>query len=276
MRQTRRPDPYDSPRTFYGAELRRLREDAGFSQERLSERVFCSPAYIAHFESCVRLPQEEISKLLDDLFGTGEHLQRLCLLARRSSYPDYFTDAADLETVATHLYDHAPLLVPGLLQTRDYARALSLATAPFMPDDVIEKHVQARLERQRLLQNPELPKLWTILHEPVLRTAFGGPEVTAQQLRHIARLIRTRRIVVQVLPFTEAAQGFMNGMARIMKFAEGPPMVYEEGAHRGNLIDDPALVAQYQASYDLIRAAALSPMASLEMLESVAEDYGRR
>ncbi|MEO3841910.1 helix-turn-helix transcriptional regulator [Streptomyces sp. B22F1] len=275
MKQTRRPDPYDSPRTFYGAELRRLREDAGLSQERLSERVFCSPAYIAHFESCVRLPQEEISKLLDDLFGTGEHLQRLCLLARRSSYPDYFTDAADLETVATHLYDHAPQLVPGLLQTREYARAIYVATAPWMPDDVIEKHVQARLERQQLLRAPEAPKIWAVLHEAVLRTAFGGPEVAAKQLRHIADLARARRIVVQVLPFEAAAQGFMSGMARIMKFAEGPSMVYEEGTHRGNLIDDPALVARYQASYDLIRAAALSPMASLEMLESVAEGYER-
>ncbi|WP_407564843.1 DUF5753 domain-containing protein [Streptomyces sp. 184] len=213
--------------------------------------------------------------MLDDIFATGEHLQRLCRLARRSPYPDYFADAAELETLATHLYDHAPLLVPGLLQTREYTRALSLATAPLMPEDVIQKHVQARQERQRLLKNSEVPRLWTVLHEPVLRTAFGGPEVAARQLRHIPEPGRSRRIVVQVLPFTAAAQGFMNGMARIMKFAEGPSMVYEEGAHRGNLIDDPALVGQYQTSYDLIRAAALSPTASLEMLESAAEDYGR-
>ncbi|WP_326795819.1 helix-turn-helix transcriptional regulator [Streptomyces sp. NBC_01808] len=275
MKQTRRPDPYDSPRTFYGAELRRLREDAGFSQERLSERVFCSPAYIAHFESCVRLPQEEISKLLDDLFGTGEHLQRLCLLARRSSYPDYFTDAADLETVATHLHDHAPLLVPGLLQTRDYARALNRATQPLARDEAIEVRVQRRMERQRLLENPDQPAVWTVLHEAVLRTPFGGPTVMADQLRHIVSLARSHRIIVQVLPFAAAAHTFMNGMARIMTFAEGPSMVYVESAYSGALIDDPALVRNYRASYDLVRAAALSPTASLELMESVAEDYGR-
>jgi transcriptional regulator with XRE-family HTH domain len=276
MTHARRLDPYDSPRAFYGAELRRLREDAGLSQERIGEQVFCSTAYIAHFENCVRLPKEEISKMPDDIFGTGEHLQRLCKLARRSPYPDYFADAADLETQATHLYDHAPLLVPGLLQTRDYARALNRATRPLARDEAIESRVQSRMERQRLLEYPEQPVLWALLHEAVLRTPFGGPAVMADQLRHIVSLAHSHRILVQVLPFAAAAHTFMNGMARIMAFAEGPSMVYVESAFSGALIDDPALVRDYEASYDLVRAAGLSPTASLEMIKSVAEDYGRQ
>lgn len=276
MTQTRRLDPYDSPRAFYGAELRRLREEAGLSQERLSERVFCSPAYIAHFESCVRLPQDDISKLLDGIFGTGEHLQRLCRLARRSKHPDYFADAAELEKGALRLYEHAPMLIPGLLQTANYARAVSRASAPFTAEEVVEGHVQARLERQRLLRAPEGPELWAIVHEAALRVPMGGPAVMAAQLRHIADLARGDRLLVQVLPFAGAADGFFDGEAKIMTFAEGPPVVYLEGAHSGYLLDDPALVRRYQASYDLVRAAALSPTASLEMLASVAEDYGRR
>ncbi|AUH43088.1 helix-turn-helix domain-containing protein [Streptomyces sp. CMB-StM0423] len=276
MTHTRRLDPYDSPRAFYASELRRLRDSAGLSQERLGEQVFCSAAYIAHFENIVRLPQEEISKMLDDIFGTGEHLQRLCRLARRSKHPDYFADAAELEKEAARLYEHAPMLVPGLLQTAGYARALSRATAPFAAEEVVEGHVQARLERQRLLRAPEGPELWAIIHEAVLRVPMGGPEVMAAQLRHIVDLARADRILVQVLPFAGAADGLLNGAAKIMTFAEGPPVVYLEGAHSGYLLDDPALVARYRASYDLVRAAALSPTASLEMLASVAEDYGRR
>ncbi|MFW6690349.1 helix-turn-helix domain-containing protein [Streptomyces sp. MAR4 CNX-425] len=276
MTETRRLDPYDSPRAFYGAELRRLREKAGLSQTRLGEMVFCSAAYIAHFESCIRLPQEEISKMLDDIFETGEHLQRLCRLARRSKHADYFADAAELEKEAVRLYQHEPMVVPGLLQTADYARAVIRSTMPFAGEEVVEGHVQARLERQRLLRAPEGPELWAIVHETALRVPLGGPTTMAAQLRHIVDLGQADRVLVQVLPFAGAADGFLNGAAKIMTFAEGPPVVYLEGTHSGYLLDDPALVARYRASYDLVRAAALSPTASLAMLASVAEDYGRR
>lgn len=122
MTEPRNTDPYTDPRAFYGSELRRLREAARLSQEQVGERVFCSATYIGQFENATRRPQLEMSKQLDEVLGSGEHLQRLCRLARTSKVADYFADAAELERLAKTICEYAPVLVPGLLQTETYAR----------------------------------------------------------------------------------------------------------------------------------------------------------
>ncbi|MZE77513.1 helix-turn-helix domain-containing protein [Streptomyces xinghaiensis] len=267
-------DPYSSPKTFFGAELRRLREAAGLTQHQLGERVFCSRDYISRFESASRRPQPEVSRLLDEVLGTGEHLQRLCRLARLSKHPDYFADAADLERHATAISDFSPMLVPGLLQTAAYARALTTAAQPFAPPDEIEDHVTARMERGRLLDGPTPPELWTIIHQAALRVQIGSNEIMRDQLVHLADLSRNHhRVKVQVLPDSAGEQTFMNGLVCLMAFDDAPPVAYTEGAYTGQLIDEPRLVAQYRRAYDLVRAAALSPKASLALIESAAKEH---
>ncbi|WP_328401492.1 helix-turn-helix transcriptional regulator [Streptomyces sp. NBC_00390] len=267
-------DPYTSPRSFYGAELRRLREAAGLSQEQLGERVFCSGAYIGLFEAATRRPQAEMSKLLDGVLGSGEHFQRLCRLAQGSKHPDYFADAAELEKDARTISDYTPMLIPGLLQTEAYARGLTRATLPFAPDDVVERHVAARLERARRLDTAAGSELWAIVHEAALRMPVDEPGVMRDQLEQLAdRARHHHRIMVQVLPFSSGPHALMYGTTIIMAFADAPSVVYTEGAHTGQLIDAPALVAKFQRSYDLVRAAALSPKASLSLIESAAKDY---
>lgn len=275
MTQPSHLDPYTSPRAFYGAELRRVREAAGLSQGQLGERVFCSASYVSQFESAKRRPQRDLSMQFDDVLGSGMHFERLCELARQSKHPEYFADAAELEKLAKTISEYAPMLVPGLLQTAGYARAITRATSPLASEEEVEEHVRARLDRQRLLREPTAPQLWAVIHETVLRVPMGGAAVMCEQLLHVAELGRTRRIMVQVLPFTAAAHAVVNGMASLMTFSDAPPVVYTEGAGTGQLIEEPALVEQSQKSYDHVRAAALSPVASLTLLESVAEDYTR-
>lgn len=265
-------DPYTSPRSFYGAELRRLREQAGLSQEQLGERVFCSGAYIGFFEAAARRPQAELSKLLDGVLGTGEHFQRLCRLAQESKHAPYFADAVELEQRAATISEYAPLLVPGLLQTEAYARAITRVTLPLSDEGIVEEYVRARLDRQRILDGSTGPLFWTVLHEAVLRVPMGGSGVMAGQLRYLADAARRRRTIVQVLPFEAAADAFINGMVSIMTFPDSAPVVYLEGAGVGQLAEERALVEQSQTSYDLVRAAALSPVASLTLLELAAED----
>ncbi|QPP07411.1 helix-turn-helix domain-containing protein [Streptomyces bathyalis] len=276
MTQPKELDPYTSPRAFYGAELRRLREKAGLSQEQLGERVFCSGTYVGQFESAVRRPQTDVSKQFDEVLGSGEHVQRLCRLARQSKHPDYFADAAELEKQAITISEYAPMLVPGLLQTEAYARALTRAAQTFAPDDEIEGHVRARMERARLLDHPTAPELWVVIHEAALRVPVGGPAVMTEQLERLVGMGRGHhRIVVQVMPFAAGAPAFLNGTVINMTFADSPAVTYTESAYAGQLIDEPALVRQYSKAYDLVRAAALSPEASLARIESVAEDYAK-
>ncbi|MGW7363600.1 helix-turn-helix domain-containing protein [Streptomyces sp. NPDC054841] len=274
MTEPRNTDPYTDPRAFYGSELRRLREAARLSQEHLGERVFCSATYIGQFENATRRPQLEMSRHLDEVLGSGEHLQRLCRLARTTKVADYFADAAELERQAKMICEYAPVLVPGLLQTEAYARAITRTATPFASQETVEDHVRGRMDRQRVLEDPARPVLWEIIHESALRTPMGGPETMCEQLVHIAERARSRSVVVQVLPFAAMNEAFIDSMISVLSFDDAPTVVYTEGAGSGRLIDDPVLVEHCQRSYDLARAAALSPMATLELLESVAEDYG--
>lgn len=274
MPQPKDLDPYTDARAFYGAELRRLREAAGLSQGELGARVFCSGTYIGLLEAAERRPQLELSRALDELLGSGEHLQRLCRLARKSKVAGYFADAAELQLQASSIGSYTSMLVLGLLQTESYARALTRAAHPFAATDVIEGHVRARMERTSLLDSPTAPVLWVVIHEAALLLPVGGNAVMAEQLTHLAEQTDSRpRIVTQVLPFSAGAHPFLHASMTLMQFADAPAVVYTEGAYSGQLVEEPLLVEQYRSAYDLARAAALSPEASLQRIVSAAKEF---
>jgi len=260
---------------FFGAELRRHREDAGITQAELGARVFVSGAYIGQFEQAIRKPQLDISQRIDGVLQTDGIFERLWRkLINDKRYADYFAKAAELEALATKICEFAPALVPGLLQTAAYARAITLAMNPFASDEYIEEKVSGRLERARILKDATRPVYWVILHENVLRIPVGEAAVMAEQLEHVARLARERTVLVQVLPYAAGAYA-LSGMVTLMEFEDAPPTAYTEGVYSGNLLDDPAVVKRAQSAYDLLRAAALSPKASLALVESAAEDHRR-
>ncbi|MFJ8583870.1 helix-turn-helix transcriptional regulator [Streptomyces sp. NPDC093595] len=261
---------------FYGTELKRRREAAGMTQQGLGHRVFVSGGYIGQFEQAIRKPQIDVAQRIDEALQTDGFFERMCRkLINNSRYAEYFAAAAELESLATSICDFAPTIVPGLLQTAPYARAVILASNPFASDDQIEEKVGARMERARLLQDPAKPEYWVIVHEHVLRLPVGGPAVMAEQIDRITGLARSRRILLQVLPSAAGAYPLMGRMLTLMEFDDAPPTAYTEAVYSGNLLDDPALVKRVRATYDLLRASALPPEASLDLLESAAEDHRR-
>ncbi len=165
--------------------------------------------------------------------------------------------------------------MPGILQTAAYTRAVMPAGNPFITDEYIEEKVAARGERAQILNVAARPTYWAILHEHVLRMPVGGATAMAEQLDHVVRLVRQRRVLVQVLPYSVGAYPLMGRMVQLMEFEDGPPTAYTEAVYSGNLLDDPALVMRVQETYDLLRAAALPPEASLALIESAAEDHRR-
>ncbi|GAA2456021.1 helix-turn-helix transcriptional regulator [Streptomyces macrosporus] len=258
---------------FFGAELRRHREAAGLTQQELGERVFVSGTYIGQFETAVRKPQLDVAQRIDVELRTDGFFERVCReLVNRSPYARYFAAVAELETSATSVYEYDPLFVPGLLQTEAYARAVFLANQPLAPEGEIAENVRMRLERARILHGAKKPFVWAVLDEAAIRRRVGGAETMAEQLRHILELATDRHVVAQVLPFSAGAPA-LQGMTKFMAFTDAPPVAYVEGPGTGNLLDDPATVAQCELAYDLVRAAALSPEASLALIESVAEEH---
>ena len=266
-------DPSSSPRALLGAELRHRREAAGFSQEELGAPLFVSGSFIGQLEAGTRRMQPDQAQKLDEVLEAGGFFARNCVALKQSKYPDHFAEAAEAERLATTIKEYAPLLIPGLLQTEAYARAVFRGGLPTATDQVVDDLVTARLERAQLLADPTTPLFWTVLDEALLRRRSGGAAVMAEALSHVAALARQHRVIVQVLPFSAGAHMALEGPLKLMSFSDAPSLAYLQGLDTGKLQDDPATVRHYELTYDLVAASALSPEASLALIESVAEDY---
>ncbi|MFB7862388.1 MULTISPECIES: Scr1 family TA system antitoxin-like transcriptional regulator [unclassified Streptomyces] len=261
---------------FFGELLKERREVAGLSQNDLGARVFVSGAYIGLFEQGVRKPQPDVAKRIDEVLQTGGIFERTWRkLIDRSPYAEYFHQVAELEGVATKICQFAPTVIPGLLQTPEYARAVTIAANPFATEAYVEEKVTSRIDRAAVLKDATRPEYWVVLHENAVRTPVGGTGAMGAQLDHILRLMRQRWVLVTVLPRSAGAHASMDGSLRLMEFEDQPPTAYTETAFSGTLLDDPAVVKRAQRAYDLLRVAALSPEASLALIESAAEDFRR-
>jgi transcriptional regulator with XRE-family HTH domain len=269
-------DPGESPAAFCGAHMRARREEAGLTLDTLGLRVFTGPGYLAQIERAERKLQPELGRLLDQVFGTGSFFEDLATAIKRSSrHADYFADTAELEKLAETILEYAPALVPGLLQTEEYARAVIEAADPHRPADEVNEMLAARLERAGRTAEPGRPQFWAVLSEALIRSGTGGPAVMRDQLQHLTTAVEAKRVVLQVFPLASTAPPALTHMIKLMSFTDAPAVVYLEGEHSGQLIDDPGTVTRYRRSYDWLRAAALSPEASLHLITSAAKDYDR-
>ncbi|WP_031516610.1 helix-turn-helix domain-containing protein [Streptomyces sp. NRRL F-5123] len=274
MVQPKDLNPFESPQAFYGSELRRLREAALLSQEGLGDLVFCSGAYVGQLESANRRPQIDLSQRFDAVLKSDGHLERLCkMVLKATKHAEYFAGVIDLMTSALTIGQVSSVLIPGLFQTEAYARALFESADPSRPADKVAEMVAARVARRWLLDDPTTPKFWVVLHENVLRMPVCDSEGMYEQLTYIAQIARSRRVTFQVVPLSVGAHPLMGSEVTLMTFPEAPPAVYVEVARSGHLLDSPEMVSGYVEAYDFVRAVALSPTASLHMIESVAKEY---
>ncbi|MFI8990237.1 helix-turn-helix domain-containing protein [Stenotrophomonas sp. NPDC087984] len=268
MKMDRRPR---TPREKYGEELRLRRTAADMTQEALSERVVCSPTLISHFEAGRRLPKPDDAARIDQALGTDGFFVRW-LEDLESKFADHFAVVAELEPHATEIQQYSISLIPGLLQTEAYARAVFEAYSPNHRAD-LDGRVVNRMARARILDDPLKPVVWTLLDEAVLRRLVGGPQVMAEQLRRIADLAEARRLRLHVLPFAAGAHALMESMMTLMTFEDAAPVAYVEGFRVGHLMDDPSLVRASQSAYSLALSEAATRQESLALIRAIAEEH---
>jgi transcriptional regulator with XRE-family HTH domain len=264
--QQRELEPSASVPAFFGAELRRARKLAGLTQEELGERINFTGALIGMIETTLRTPTLQFAEMCDRVLDTDGSLTRLWPLVHK--IPTWFRDYVELEATATTIQTYEVQTVPGLLQTIDYARAVLSAGRA----ENVEERVAARMERQSILSRPTPPLLWAVLDEAVLRRPVGGSTVMRAQLKQLAELASSRRIVIQVLPYSAGEHACMDGAMSILSFQDGPDMVYLEGPGNGQMIDRQEDVEDCHLRYDLAKATALSPAASVAMIRTVMEE----
>lgn len=257
-------DPADSVLSFYATEVRRHRERAGLSQRELARRAHMAPSLLNKIEAAKRLPTRELSVLCDETYETGDHFQRLWPLVVKYAYPAWFRPFVELEESATAIRSFQVQVVPGLLQTEGYARAVLSAGRPNA--DRVEELVTARLERQHILTRKEPPELWIVLDENVLRRHAGSPETMRAQLEHLITAAERPSNVIQVVPFEAGVHAGVDGPFAALTLDEGPDVVYIDGFVQGQILAERADVKEAARAYDLLSAVALSPTRSIDMI----------
>jgi len=267
------------PRFQLGKQLRMLREQARLTTEDIGLQLDCSPSTISRMEGGkVGIRRSTLERMLDIYELTDqEHRETLIALAKEGKQRGWFARYGDLpvsysrfiglESAAVEMRDYEALVVPGLLQTEQYTRALlQAADAEGPPEEAVEAHVKARRERQALLTKPDPLRLITVLDESVIRREIGGRDVMRSQLKRLAEAARMRNISIQILPFEGGAYAGMAGSFAILKFTDAPSVVYAE-ALAGDIYQDAGDVQRYHVVFESLRAAALSPVASIKMIE---------
>ncbi|MEU8966355.1 helix-turn-helix transcriptional regulator [Streptomyces sp. NPDC048491] len=281
MPSRKEPDASASVPSFYGAELRYRREAAGLTLAQLVDGSFRGIPFLSQIEHGERRMPMDLAKHVDVRLGTDGFFQRRCedvRRARQSGHAEYFADVVAMERGAETIEEWSPILVPGLLQTPDYARAVIRAAQPRATHERVEEMVSARVSRASLFEQDECPEFWAILDESVIRRRVVPSRHMAELLEHVIDVVHATRGVLQIVPETAACHPFMMGTARVVTFPDAPAMTYMEAMYSGQVIDSPELVKKYRRSYDRLKAVALSPRTSLNMIEKAAEGHrnGRR
>ncbi|MEV6859971.1 helix-turn-helix transcriptional regulator [Streptosporangium subroseum] len=259
------PDP-GSPRVRFGAEMRRLREEAGFSQSAVAARLGCTQTQVCRLEAATRTPSKSDAERLDLLFGTGggtffAGLHRR-IVARPGGPAWFMSWAEEVEPNALVLRSWDPLLVPGLLQTEAYARHL-FSHGPRATPDEVEERVRARMRRRRILDGDDSPLLLVLIDEGVLRRKVNGPKVMWEQLDYLLEVAQRSSVSVQVVD-PECMAG-LAGPFMIAELPNGQPhTIHADSPVEGHVTADPIQVASIWSRYEAIRRWAYPDRMSLK------------
>jgi transcriptional regulator with XRE-family HTH domain len=268
-----------------GAELKRCREAAGLTQENVSRHFEWHAAKVTRIETArVTVTARDVRDLLS-LYGVTDpdYREALVELARQSRERSWWTDYRDimrpgayvgLEDGATSMRSWEPVILPGLLQTEAYMRALIQAGRSTDAPGVIDRRIALRRQRQeRRLGGARPLTLHAVIDESVVRRVIGGPDVMNKQLEHLIETAQLPNVTLQILPFDAGEHPFLGGSAALLEFPETTHLdvVYLEGLAGDYYEEQPHEVARYREEFDRLSARALDHRMSLKMIESLLQ-----
>jgi transcriptional regulator with XRE-family HTH domain len=262
--------------------LRRLRTTSGLSGPDVARRIGMSPSTISRAESGKRgITREDLASILT-VFGVERPVRNAIMKLHADSHTPDLLDRGDLrvhadlekwigfEQDATRIRNYEPLLIPGLLQTFPYARAVFEGSGFNLTGEEIDDRVAARIARQAVLRQPHRPKLDIVLHEAALRQRVGGSAVMREQLGYLIEMARREWVSIRIIPGDVGAHPGMNGPFVIMDYADLPSIVHLENKVASLYLDEPADVKAYTLVFSGLLAVAYSPDRSVEVIHKVA------
>ncbi|MFC7328475.1 helix-turn-helix domain-containing protein [Marinactinospora rubrisoli] len=260
-------DAGESARKF-GAEIRRLRLQSGYSQQQLADMIPISQSTISSAELGRVKVKKDLAGRIDELLTASGRLMATWE-AQYSAYepPDWYRKVPAMERRATEIQDYQPLLVPGLLQTEDYARASIQAGNRRAAVDHVEALVTARMERQQILRCRNPPFFLAVLDDTVLRRRMGGSETMARQLEQLREVSTWERVELLVVPADTLGHPGLDGGFRLLKVPDAGTVLYEEVRATGGVVIDPVLVDEHVSLMGDLRGVALPPDQSRALIE---------
>lgn len=254
----------ESVTTVLGRRIRRLREKAGLTQTELGTLVLSNKTTISDIELGHQAPRLAFVEKLEKALNADGVLHELYNLVNIGIQESVVV--ADVERDAIALTDWESRVMPGLLQTSDYMRA---AMSTSVPASRLDREVTIRLARQKVLRT--LVSGWFVLGEPVLRWAYGDPEVMRGQLAHLESIATMPNIGIQVMPYTHTRHPGGDGPLRVVEYRDKPGIWFTEGPRSGRMSDDRQEVMQAMHSLNQVRAAALPVHESVEYIRHIRE-----
>jgi hypothetical protein len=274
-------------RILLGAQLRRLREAKGVTRESAGWEIRASESKISRMElGRVGFKERDVADLLS-LYGVRDEEERTALLALARDanvpgwwhkygdvLPSWFQSYLGLETAAALIRTYEVQFVPGLLQTKEYARAVILLGHAGAQPDEIERRVSLRMYRQELFARPQPPQLWAVVDEAALRRPIGGPKVMRAQIEALIEATRQPGVRLQVIPFQTGGHAAAGGAYTILRFAdqELPDVVYVEQLTSAIYLDKREDVDHYAAAMERLCVEAEPPGRTPEILANVLHD----
>lgn len=270
-----------------GRELRRLREDAGLHLDQLAERLRCSPSRVSRIETArIRIAPGTVHEILDVLEIRDDRRDRLVALARQAEEPGWWQEYTDvlpyeyatfiaLEAEALKLRSFEPLVIPGLLQTADYAREVVRYGQAF-PADEVEARVAARMARQEVLVRSEPMDLHVVLDQAIMHRMVGGPVVMRGQLRRLIELAKLPNVRIQLLPASAAGTVMtLTGPFVIITLSDPDdhPILYLESLAGDVYVERSATVQMYTSIFETLCTEALDERATVDRIEQTMTSY---
>ncbi|MFI6702172.1 Scr1 family TA system antitoxin-like transcriptional regulator [Streptomyces sp. NPDC050509] len=257
-----------------GRRLRKLREREGLSLRQLSEQVGgYSHSYLGRVELGDQLPSEALVSSLDAYFNTDGVLSELLELVHDSSIPDYGRVVVSREADAVRIQVFTSSLIPGLLQTKEYAWELFRASLPGESEDGLNKFVAVRMKRKGIFERDDPPFYWAIMDEAALRRPMKSAALMAAQLRHILEVTESRHLTVQVLPFSGGAHPMLGGCLTLLTLLDGGTMAFVESFKSGETVELPKRVVELTQGFDIARSLALPEDESLDLIRKYLGEY---
>ncbi|GAA4241489.1 helix-turn-helix transcriptional regulator [Actinomadura meridiana] len=261
----------------FGAVLRAHREAAGLSRPQLADALGCKPGWIEKLETAQKPPSEATADDLDTYFDTGPARlfwtmwREIKREGKHLAVLPGFDRYTEFEAEADTIRQFDPQVVPGMLQTPAYARAI---WATRQTSDDAEEHIAARIERQEHIARTKNPRMWFVIDEAALRRPVGGPEVMREQLERLVEIVTTNlRVQVRVLPFSSVTYAGLDGSFTVLTLPGGVDVAYQEAPEISHVIEDGATVAEYRVRFDLVMGEALRTEESLAMIRKIIKEY---